>query len=97
MEERRPEQTLARIYYNGTEEGPAFVVSDGGGGVRVGEARVLVVPFPLGRGFWVRDADWVVYVYLLKEQVAVVEAEAGHVSDLSRRRILGLISRFDCK
>lgn len=36
------------------------------------------------------NGDWVVYVHLLKEQVAVVEAEAGHVFRPLTAAYLGL-------
>lgn len=74
VEARRVEQTLARIYCNGKEEGPAFVVS---GGMRFPVGKVefgsyhfpwggdsgYVMPMPSAKG----NGDW------------VVEAETGQV------------------
>lgn len=104
VEARRPVQMLARINCNGKEEGPAFVVSGGMrfpvGKVVFGWGRPVfgsyhfpwggysgyVMPMPSAKG----NGDWVVYTHLLKEQVAVVEAEAGHVFRRLTAAYLGL-------
>ncbi|BAT88822.1 hypothetical protein LR48_Vigan09g052800 [Vigna angularis] len=92
VEGHRPEGGLARIYCDGSEGG-SFVVSCGqrflegkmdfGWGKVVfgsfhfpwgGEAGyVMPMKSPLGNG------DWVVYVHLTKDQLEVIECEAGDV------------------
>jgi hypothetical protein len=93
VEARRPVPSVAKIYCNGSEDGPAFVVSSGQ------RFPVSKVDFGWGMpGFgsyhfpWGGDAgyvmpmpsptgngDWVVYMHLLRGQVELIEAEASHV------------------
>ncbi|XP_059457614.1 coniferyl alcohol acyltransferase-like [Corylus avellana] len=93
VEAHRPVPGLAKIYCNGSEDGPAFVVSSGQ------RFPVCKVDFGWGMpGFgsyhfpWGGDAgyvmpmpsptgngDWVVYMHLLRGQVELIEAEAAHV------------------
>ncbi|KAK9923917.1 hypothetical protein M0R45_032314 [Rubus argutus] len=93
VEAHRPVPGLAKIYCNGSEEGPAFVVSSGqrfpaskvdfGWGVPVFGSY----HFPWGgnAGYVmpmpspVGNGDWVVYMHMLKGQLEVIEKEAGHV------------------
>jgi len=93
VEAHRPVPGLAKIYCGGPNEGPTFVVSSGqrfpedkvdfGWGKVVfasyhfpwgGEASyVMPMPSPL------RNGDWVVYMHLSKEQLEIIESEAGHI------------------
>ncbi|PRQ51795.1 putative transferase [Rosa chinensis] len=93
VEAHRPVPGLAKIYCNGSEEGPAFVVSSGqrfplskvdfGWGAPVFGSY----HFPWGgsSGYVmpmpspVGNGDWVVYMHMLKGQLEVIEKEAGHV------------------
>ncbi|XP_059458293.1 coniferyl alcohol acyltransferase-like [Corylus avellana] len=92
VEAHRPVPGLAKIYCNGSEDGPAFVVSSGQ------RFPACKVDFGWGMpGFgsyhfpWGGDAgyvmpmpsptgngDWVVYMHLLKGQVELIEVEAAH-------------------
>ncbi|KAL5554384.1 hypothetical protein UlMin_041785 [Ulmus minor] len=93
VEAHRPVPGLAKIYGNGSEDGPAFVVSSGQ------RFPVSKVDFGWGRPVfgsyhfpWGGDSgyvmpmqspagngDWVVYIHLLKTQVELIEKEASHV------------------
>ncbi|XVE89228.1 hypothetical protein DITRI_Ditri19aG0133800 [Diplodiscus trichospermus] len=93
VEAHRPERALAKIYSNGSDEGPAFVVSSGqhfpvskvdfGWGCPVFGSY----HFPWGgnAGYVMpmpspaREGDWVVYMHLFKRQLEVIETEASHV------------------
>ncbi|XP_050382420.1 coniferyl alcohol acyltransferase-like [Argentina anserina] len=93
VEAHRPVPGLAKIYCNGSKEGPAFVVSSG--------QRFPVTKVDFGWGApvfgsyhfpWggssgyvmpmpspVGNGDWVVYMHMLKGQLDVIEKDAGHV------------------
>ncbi|XP_044483700.1 coniferyl alcohol acyltransferase-like [Mangifera indica] len=93
VEAHRPQPALAKIYINGTDDGPAFVVSSGQ------RFPVSRVDFGWGKPAfgsyhfpWGGDAgyvmpmpsplgngDWVVYLHLLKKQLQVIEREASNV------------------
>ncbi|KAL5747051.1 hypothetical protein ACOSP7_024054 [Xanthoceras sorbifolium] len=93
VEAHRPEPALAKIYSNGSEDGPAFVVSSGQ------QFPVSKVDFGWGKPVfgsyhfpWGGDAgyvmpmpspagngDWVVYMHLMKKQLELIETEASHV------------------
>ncbi|XP_039052493.1 coniferyl alcohol acyltransferase-like [Hibiscus syriacus] len=93
VEAHRPEPALAKIYSNGSDEGPAFVVSSGQrfpvSKVDFGWGRPVFgsYHFPWGgdSGYVMpmpspaREGDWVVYVHLFKRQLELIEAEAGNV------------------
>ncbi|GMI91947.1 hypothetical protein like AT1G32910 [Hibiscus trionum] len=93
VEAHRPEPALAKIYSNGSEEGPAFVVSSGQRfpvrKVDFGWGRAVFgsYHFPWGgdSGYVMpmpspgREGDWVVYMHLFKRQLELIEAEAGNV------------------
>ncbi|KAI4305959.1 hypothetical protein L6164_029284 [Bauhinia variegata] len=93
VEAHRPMPGLAKIYCNGSEDGPAFVVSSG---QRFPESEVdfgwgkpdfASYHFPWGSdtGYVMPmpspagNGDWVVYVHLLKAQVEMIEFKAGHI------------------
>ncbi|MBA0836313.1 hypothetical protein Goarm_008540 [Gossypium armourianum] len=90
VEAHRPEPALSKIYSNGSEEGPAFVVSSGQrfpvSKVDFGWGRPVFgsYHFPWGgdSGYVMpmaspgREGDWVVYMHLLKRQLELIEAEA---------------------
>ncbi|XWS19191.1 hypothetical protein CRYUN_Cryun32bG0110300 [Craigia yunnanensis] len=93
VEAHRPEPALAKIYSNGSDDGPAFVVSSG--------QRFPVSKVDFGWGCpvfgsyhfpWGGDAgyvmpmpsparkgDWVVYMHLFKRQLELIESEASNV------------------
>ncbi|XP_062110971.1 coniferyl alcohol acyltransferase [Humulus lupulus] len=93
VEAHRPVPGLAKIYCQGSEDGPAFVVSSG--------QRFPVTEIDFGWGEpvfgsyhfpWGGDSgyvmpmpstagngDWVVYMHLQKKQIQVIEEEAAHV------------------
>ncbi|XP_035548450.1 shikimate O-hydroxycinnamoyltransferase-like [Juglans regia] len=93
VEAHRPVPGLAKIYYNGSEDGPALVVSSGQ------QFPVSKVDFGWGNPAfgsyhfpWEGDAgyvmpmpspagngDWVVYMHLFKGQLELIEAEAAQV------------------
>ncbi|XVF74900.1 hypothetical protein PTKIN_Ptkin13bG0147600 [Pterospermum kingtungense] len=93
VEAHRPEPALAKIYSNGSYDGPAFVVSSGqrfpvskmdfGWGCPVFGSY----HFPWGgdAGYVMpmpspaREGDWVVYMHLFKRQLELIETEAGNV------------------
>lgn len=93
VEAHRPEPALAKIYSNGSDDGPAFVVSSGqrfpvskvdfGWGCPVFGSY----HFPWGgdAGYVMpmpsqaREGDWVVYMHLFKRQLEVIETEASNV------------------
>ncbi|EOY26190.1 HXXXD-type acyl-transferase family protein, putative [Theobroma cacao] len=93
VEAHRPEPALAKIYSNGSDDGPAFVVSSGqrfpvskvdfGWGCPVFGSY----HFPWGgdAGYVMpmpspaREGDWVVYMHLFKRQLDLIETEASHV------------------
>ncbi|KAB2081295.1 hypothetical protein ES319_A05G121900v1 [Gossypium barbadense] len=93
VEAHRPEPALAKIYSNGSEEGPAFVVSSGQrfpvSKVDFGWGKPVFgsYHFPWGgdSGYVMpmpspaREGDWVVYMHLFKRQVELIEAEASGV------------------
>ncbi|KAK8584681.1 hypothetical protein V6N13_138633 [Hibiscus sabdariffa] len=93
VEAHRPEPALAKIYSNGSDEGPAFVVSSGQrfpvSKVDFGWGRPVFgsYHFPWGgdSGYVMpmpspaREGDWVVYMHLFKRQLELIEAEAGDV------------------
>ncbi|PPR92843.1 hypothetical protein GOBAR_AA27826 [Gossypium barbadense] len=93
VEAHRPEPALSKIYSNGSEEGPAFVVSSGQrfpvSKVDFGWGRPVLgsYHFPWGgdSGYVMpmpspgREGDWVVYMHLLKRQLELIEAEASDV------------------
>ncbi|XP_039004358.1 coniferyl alcohol acyltransferase-like isoform X2 [Hibiscus syriacus] len=92
VEAHRPEPALAKMYINGSEEGPAFVVSSGQRfpvlKVDFGWDRPVFgsYHFPWGgdSGYVMpmpspcREGDWVVYMHLSKRQLELIEAEAGN-------------------
>ncbi|CAL1400602.1 unnamed protein product [Linum trigynum] len=93
VEVHRPEPTMPKIVGIGSAEGPALVVSSGRGfpvsrvdfgwgpptfgsyhfpwGSTAG--YVMPMPSPNGKG------DWMVYMYMLKEQLELIEREAASV------------------
>ncbi|XWS20580.1 hypothetical protein CRYUN_Cryun31cG0114600 [Craigia yunnanensis] len=93
VEAHRPKPALAKIYSNGSDDGPAFVVSSG--------QRFPVSKVDFGWGFPVfgsyhfpwegdagyvmpmpspaREGDWVVYMHLFKRQLELIETEASNV------------------
>ncbi|CAA0825138.1 HXXXD-type acyl-transferase family protein [Striga hermonthica] len=94
VEEHRPEPGLSRIYAApATAEEPAVVVSSGqhfpvskvdfGWGPPAfgsyhfpwGGKSGYVMPMPGPKG----NGDWIVYMHLLKEQLDLIETNAGHV------------------
>ncbi|XVE68517.1 hypothetical protein DITRI_Ditri09bG0074400 [Diplodiscus trichospermus] len=93
VETRRPEPALAKIYSNGSDDGPAFVVSSGqrfpiskvdfGWGCPIFGSY----HFPWGgnAGYVMpmpspaREGDWVVYMQLFRRQFDLIEAEASNV------------------
>ncbi|XP_021297029.1 shikimate O-hydroxycinnamoyltransferase-like [Herrania umbratica] len=93
VEAHRPEPALAKIYSNGSDDGPAFVVSSGqrfpvskvdfGWGCPVFGSY----HFPWGgdAGYVMpmpspaREGDWVVYMHLFESQLELIETEASHV------------------
>lgn len=93
VEAHRPEPALAKIYSNGSDDGPAFVVSSGqrfpvskmdfGWGCPVFGSY----HFPWGgnAGYVMpmpspaREGDWVVYMHLFKRQLEFIETEAANV------------------
>ncbi|KAL6137316.1 hypothetical protein ACLB2K_062608 [Fragaria x ananassa] len=93
VEAHRPVPGLAKIYCNGSEEGPAFVVSSGQrfpvSEVDFGWGAPLFgsYHFPWGgsSGYVmpmpspVGNGDWVVYMHMLKGQLDVIEKEGGHI------------------
>lgn len=93
VEAHRPVPGLAKIYCNGSEEGPAFVVSSGQRfpvskvDFGWGEPVFGSYHFPWGgnAGYVmpmpspVGNGDWVVYMHMLRGQLEVIEKEAGHV------------------
>ncbi|KAM3701847.1 hypothetical protein ACB098_05G205400 [Castanea mollissima] len=98
--------SLPKIYTHGSREGPALVVSSGlrfpVSKVQFGWGRptcvslyfpwggdagyVMPVQSPSGNG------DWVVYMYILKEQLELIEREAGH---MFRPLTLGYFNEFE--
>ena len=98
--------SLPKIYAYGSREGPAFAVSSllklplskvqfgwgrptcvscyFPGGADAG--YVLPIQSPSGNG------DWVVYMYILKEELELIEREAGHVF---RPLTLGCLDEFE--
>ncbi|XP_022724426.1 shikimate O-hydroxycinnamoyltransferase-like [Durio zibethinus] len=93
VEAHRPEPALAKIYCNGSDDGPAFVVSSG---QRFPVSKVDFgwgcpifgsYHFPWGddAGYVMpmpspaREGDWVVYMHLFKRQLELIETEASHV------------------
>ncbi|XP_022724486.1 shikimate O-hydroxycinnamoyltransferase-like [Durio zibethinus] len=93
VEVHRPEPALAKIYCNGSDDGPAFVVSSGqrfpvskadfGWGCPIFGSY----HFPWGgdAGYVMpmpspaREGDWVVYMHLFKRQLELIETEASNV------------------
>ncbi|XWS11653.1 hypothetical protein CRYUN_Cryun37aG0017600 [Craigia yunnanensis] len=93
VEAHRPEPALAKIYSNGSDDGPAFVVSSGqrfpvskvdfGWGCPVFGSY----HFPWGgdAGYVMpmpspaREGDWVVYMHLFRRQLELIETEASNV------------------
>ncbi|KAJ0084451.1 hypothetical protein Patl1_30949 [Pistacia atlantica] len=93
VEAHRPQPAVAKIYINGSANGPAFVVSSGQ------RFPVSKVDFGWGKPAfgsyhfpWGGDAgyvmpmrsplgngDWVVYLHLLKKQIEMIEKEASDV------------------
>ncbi|KAJ0021420.1 hypothetical protein Pint_32410 [Pistacia integerrima] len=93
VEAHRPQPAVAKIYINGSDNGPAFVVSSGQ------RFPVSKVDFGWGKPAfgsyhfpWGGDAgyvmpmpsplgngDWVVYLHLLKKQIEMIEKEASDV------------------
>ena len=93
VEAHRPQPALAKIYSNGSDEGPAFVVSSG--------QRFPVSKVDFGWGCPVfgsyyfswegdagyvmpmpspaREGDWVVYVHMLRRQLELIDTEASNV------------------
>ncbi|XVE91153.1 hypothetical protein DITRI_Ditri20bG0131700 [Diplodiscus trichospermus] len=93
VEAHRPEPTRAKVYSNGSDAGPAFVVSSG--------QRFPVSKVDFGWGCPVfgsyycpwggdaryvmpmpsptREGDWVVYMHLFKRQLELIETEAINV------------------
>ncbi|CAI0475014.1 unnamed protein product [Linum tenue] len=93
VEVHRPEPTMPEIVGIGSAEGPALVVSSGRGFPvsRVdfgwgpptfgsyhfpwGSTAGYVMPMPSPNG----EGDWMVYMYMLKEQLELIEREAASV------------------
>ncbi|KAL4633925.1 hypothetical protein ACB092_04G158900 [Castanea dentata] len=92
-EAHRSVLSLLKIYAYGSREGPALVVSSGLrfplSKVQFGWGRPTCVSyyFPWGgdAGYVMpvqspsENGDWVVYMHLLKEELELIEREAGHV------------------
>ncbi|OMO83278.1 Transferase [Corchorus capsularis] len=93
VEAHRPEPALAKIYSNGSDDGPAFVVSSG---QRFPVSKVNFgwgcpvfgsYHFPWGgdAGYVMpmpspaKEGDWVVYMHLFKRQLDLIETHASHV------------------
>ncbi|CAI0409939.1 unnamed protein product [Linum tenue] len=93
VEAHRPEPAISKIYSTGSADGPAFVVSSGRG-LPVGQVDFgwglpgfgsyhfpwggtagYVMPMPSPK----REGDWVVYMHLFEEQLALIEREAASV------------------
>ncbi|ESQ27220.1 hypothetical protein EUTSA_v10018518mg [Eutrema salsugineum] len=93
VETRRPTPAVSRIYSNGSDDGPAFVVSSGRSfpvtKVDFGWGSPVFgsYHFPWGgsAGYVmpmpssVNDGDWMVYLHLTKGQLKFIEEEASHV------------------
>ncbi|KAJ4723848.1 putative HXXXD-type acyl-transferase family protein [Melia azedarach] len=93
VETHRPEPALAKMYSNGSDNGPAFLVSSGKGletsKVDFGWGKPVIgsFHFPWGgnAGYVmpmpspIGNGDWVVYMHLLKKQLDFIEAEASDV------------------
>ncbi|KAJ4723864.1 putative HXXXD-type acyl-transferase family protein [Melia azedarach] len=93
VEMHRPEPALAKIYSNGSNDGPAFLVSSGKGletsRVDFGWGKPVIgsCHFPWGgsAGYVmpmpspIGNGDWVVYMHLQKKQLDFIEAEASDV------------------
>ncbi|XP_022724325.1 shikimate O-hydroxycinnamoyltransferase-like [Durio zibethinus] len=93
VEAHRPEPALAKIYCNGSDDGPAFVVSSGqrfpvskvdfGWGCPIFGSYHF--PWEGDAGYVMpmpslaREGDWVVYMHLFKRQLELIETEASHV------------------
>uniref|UniRef100_A0A7N2LTN1 Uncharacterized protein n=1 Tax=Quercus lobata TaxID=97700 RepID=A0A7N2LTN1_QUELO len=98
--------SLPKIYAYGSKEGPALVVSSllrlPLSKVQFGWGRPTCVScyFPWGgdAGFVVPmqspsgNGDWVVYMYILKEELELIEREAGH---MFRPLTLGYLNEFE--
>ncbi|OMO73858.1 Transferase [Corchorus olitorius] len=93
VEAHRPAPMLAKIYSNGSDDGPAFVVSSG---QRFPVSKVNFgwgcpvfgsYHFPWGgdAGYVMpmpspaKEGDWVVYMHLFKRQLELIETRASHV------------------
>lgn len=92
VETHRPEPAVVKIYVGSSDDGPAFVVSSGqrfpvsqvdfGWGSPVfgsyhfpwGGKTGYVMPMPTPAG----NGDWIVYMHLMKRQVAFIESEASY-------------------
>ncbi|KAM6562867.1 hypothetical protein CsatB_022865 [Cannabis sativa] len=93
VEAHRPVQGLAKIYCQGSQDGPAFVVSSGQRfpvkeiDFGWGEPVFGSYHFPWGgdSGYVMPmpsaagNGDWVVYMHLLKKQIQVIEKDAADV------------------
>ncbi|KAM1049982.1 hypothetical protein TB2_031311 [Malus domestica] len=93
VESHRPVPGLAKIYYSGSKEGPAFVVSSGqrfpSSKVDFGWGSPVFgsYHFPWGgsAGYVmpmpspVGNGDWIVYMHMMKGQMELMEKEAAHV------------------
>ncbi|XP_021898801.1 shikimate O-hydroxycinnamoyltransferase-like [Carica papaya] len=93
VEAHRPQPTVAKIYKEGSNDGPAFVVSSGQRfpvcEIDFGWGRPIFgsYHFPWGgqTGYVMPmpsatiNGDWVVYMHLLKEQLEFIENVASHI------------------
>ncbi|XP_068641974.1 coniferyl alcohol acyltransferase-like [Aristolochia californica] len=91
VQEQRPKPAMAKIYCEGSEDGPAFVMSSGQSfpvrKVDFGWGKPVMgsYHFPWGgdSGYVMPmpsargNGDWLVYAHLMKGQLGLLEAEAG--------------------